>query len=132
MKVKIDDIPKNVYPDHVIITALHVFANFDKASEALEVIDNSTTNVKSSCPRMVASSKVLGSGDAAWSCSRMIKQIKDGNLSVENAYIFADGLWVGLIGPGSGNFEDRLKDGLAVGCKARSRFLEAAKKWDWS
>jgi hypothetical protein len=132
MKVETKDIPRNVYPDHILIVALHVFANFDNASEALEVIDNSTINTKSSCPRMVASDKVPGSGEAAWSCARMIREIKDGKLSPETACIFADGIWVGLVGPGTNNFENRLKDGLAAGYNARGKFLDAVAKWDWS
>ncbi len=124
--IEVEEIPQNVYPDHPLIVALHVFANFKNASEAIAecAIDE--------CPALVSSSKVPASGDGAWACYRMIKHIKEKHLTPETACLWADGFWVRLVGPGTGNFEDRLKDGLEVAYKARAIFIEAAKKWEWS
>ena len=118
-------IPNNVYPDHPLIVALHVFANFKNASEA---IDESNRG----CPALVGSIKIPASGDGAWACYRMFKYMKEKYLKPETACLWSDGFWVRLVGPGTGNFEDRLKDGLEAAYKARGIFIEAAKKWDWS
>ena len=120
-----EKIPQNVYPDHALIVALHVFANFKKASDAISI------QKEGDCPALVSSSKIPGSGDGAWACYRMIKHIKDKNLTPETACLWADGQWVGLVGPGTGNFEDRLSDGLKVASEARGMFVEMAEKWDW-
>lgn len=53
-------------------------------------------------------------------------------LSIETACFWADGQWAGLVGPGTGNFEDRFQDGLKIAREARGKFLEMAEKWDWS
>jgi hypothetical protein len=127
------DIPRNVYPDHALIVALHVFANFKKASEALEeVIVEAIGLNPSKYPRMVCSDKVPGSGDGAWTCYKMLKHMKEKELTPETACVWADGRWVGLVGPGTGNFEDKLQDGLKAAREARSLFVEMAEKWDWN
>jgi hypothetical protein len=124
--------PENVYPGHCIIVALHVFENFKNASEALSNVSINNGLVVQNCPALVCSLKVPGSGDAAWACYRMIKNIKEGKLDIENACIWADGWWVGLVGPGTNNFEKNLEKGLRVGRETRSKFIEMAKSWDWS
>lgn len=123
-------IPNNVYPDHAIIVALHVFANFKNASEALEEVILPISNDK--YPRMVCSGNIPGSGDGAWTCYRMLKHIKEKELTPKTACIWADGKWVGLVGPGTGNYENSLQEGLKVARESRCLFIELAEKWDWN
>ena len=85
------EIPKNVYPDHALIVALHVFTKFKSASEALAMVKIELGNSSCEYPEMICNPSIPGSGCAVRACCRMIELIKEKRLTPETACLWADG-----------------------------------------
>jgi hypothetical protein len=111
-----------IYPGHPLMIALFIFRSYPSASKALAPTQHNTYDALGCC-------EVPGAGDACHTACRMVKMIRDGDLSIEDAPEWANEAWKRFVnGPNFGNHQ---QPGLEQAARFREKFLEMANEWDW-
>lgn len=113
-----------VYPVHPLVAATYALVAFETFEAALEPTEHGYS-------ALVASSRVPGSGDAAYAADRVLRRIRDGD-EVDEVLAFADDYWRRATRNG---YADRTGDGLEQAHAMEALFRELAMEawrahWD--
>jgi hypothetical protein len=108
-----------VYPGHPVVIALEVmdaFADYDAAYE----------RTPQGWPAALSHSEVSGSGGAVYQGLEILRLVREGESTPEQAYDFGQEIWARSR---ENDFRENLESGIAEAEIIREAFLERVRDW---